>query len=80
MTIAETLNALAEDARTLRDTAAASSRSRPGHPVPLALADQAAALALAAAWLARESDGTMHHALPLVRARLRALTHELENL
>ena len=74
---------LAEEATAawrLRDRARAAARARPGHPAPLALAGQAAALALAAQWFAREPPGTQQHAEPLVRARLRALNNEMEHL
>lgn len=79
-TNADALTQLAEDARAIQGRASAAARNRPGHPAPLAVADQAAALALSAEWFARETPGTMHHALPLVRARLRALNTELEPL
>ena len=39
-----------------------------------------ATLALAAQWFTREPPGTQRHAEPLTRARLRALTTELETL
>lgn len=75
-----TLAEQATAAWNLRDRARAVARQRPGHPSPLAVADQAAALALAAAWFAREPPPTQRHAEPLTRARLRALTTELETL
>lgn len=81
--LAELTATLAEQATAawnLRDRARAVARQRPGHPSPLAVADQAAALALAAAWFAREPPPTQRHAEPLTRARLRALTTELETL
>lgn len=77
---AATLAAQSAAAWNLRDRARAVARRRPGHPSPLAVADQAAALALAAAWFAREPPTTQQHAEPLTRARLRALTTELEKL
>lgn len=77
---AAALAQMAADARTVQGRASAAARDRPGHPAPLAVADQAAALALSAEWFARETPGTMQHATPLVRARLRALTTELEHL
>lgn len=77
---AERLAGQAVAAWRLRDRARAAARARPGHPAPLALAGQAASLALAAQWFAREPPGTQQHAEPLVRARLRALNTELEHL
>lgn len=78
--LADRLADQAAAAWNLRDRARAVARQRPGHPSPLSVADQAAALALAAAWFAREPPGTQRHAEPLTRARLRALTAELEKL
>lgn len=75
-----TLAEQATAAWNLRDRARAVARQRPGHPSPLSVADQAAALALAAQWFTREPPGTQRHAEPLTRARLRALTTELETL
>jgi hypothetical protein len=72
------LRGMASDARDLRDRARALDRRRPGRPGPVALAEQAGSLALAAEWFARESPGTIRHATPLVSARLRALTNRLE--
>lgn len=78
--LADRLADQAAAAWNLRDRARAVARQRPGHPSPLSVADQAAALALAAQWFAREPPGTQQHAEPLTRARLRALTTELETL
>lgn len=64
----------------IRDRARLIARQRPGHPSPLSVAEQAAALALAAQWFTREPPATQRHAEPLTRARLRALTTELETL
>ena len=80
MTDRDALERMAADARRMAAAADAAARQRPGHPSPLAVANHARALALAAAWFTRESPGTMHHALPLVRARHRAITTELETL
>lgn len=74
------LSEQAAAAWSLRDRARLIARQRPGHPSPLAVAEQAAALALAAAWFSREPPATQRHAEPLTRARLRALTTELETL
>lgn len=77
---AGTLAALAAAARDLQDAADRAVAARPGHPSPLAVSLQADQMAQAARWFIRESPGTQHYAAPLIRARLRAISTELEQL